>query len=151
MIEEEWSGIDATLKRRSNLIPNLIEVVQGYSKHETKTLEELTDRRMGSSDIGTRGEQESQISKSLGSLIAVAEAYPDLKASHNFSVLQHSLSEVEMEIQQARIKYNRAVRRYNTHVQSFPSNLMASIFTFQEAAYFTLELSTQRDMPSVEF
>jgi hypothetical protein len=97
MIEEEWSGIDTALKRRTNLIPNLISAVKGYSKYEADTLAEMTRTRGHAEDVEGRSNEESQISKSLGGLIAVAEAYPDLKASENFSVLQQALIEVEQE------------------------------------------------------
>lgn len=151
MIEEEWSGIDTALKRRANLIPNLVNVVKGYSKHESDTLQQITSHRIDSKDVAQRGSEESEISKSLGGLIAVAEAYPDLKASENFSVLQQALVEVEEEIQQIRRGYNRAVRKYNTQVESFPGNLMAGVFNFTRAEYFTLELVTQREVPDVGF
>lgn len=151
MIEEEWSGIDTALKRRTNLIPNLISAVKGYSKYEADTLAEMTRTRGHAEDVEGRSNEESQISKSLGGLIAVAEAYPDLKASENFSVLQQALIEVEQEIQQLRRDYNRAVRKYNTGIQSFPGNIMARLFHFTKAEYFSLELATQREVPDVDF
>lgn len=150
-IEAKWSDIDVALKRRHNLIPSLLELVRGYSKHETSTLESVTNQRTYSAEYSPQtGEQESQISKSLGGLIAVAENYPDLKASHNYESLQNSLNEIEEEIQNARTSYNASVRKYNTHVESFPSNLMASIFSFSKYQYFNLELATQRELPKID-
>lgn len=151
MIEEEWSGIDTALKRRTNLIPNLISAVKGYSQYEAATLQEMTGSRAKPEDVEGRSNEESQISKSLGGLIAVAEAYPDLKASENFKMLQQALIEVEEEIQNIRRDYNRAVRKYNTQIESFPGNIMAGIFSFTRAEYFSLALATQREVPDVDF
>jgi LemA protein len=150
-IEAKWSDIDVALKRRHNLIPSLLELVRGYSKYETSTLESVTAQRSGNAEFGPKtSAQESEISKSLGGLIAVAENYPDLKASQNFESLQNSLNEIEQEIQNARTNYNGSVRKYNTHLESFPSNIMASIFNFSKYQYFNLELATQRELPKIE-
>ena len=150
-IEAKWSDIDVALKRRHNLIPSLLELVRGYSKYETSTLESVTAQRGGNAEYSPKtSAQESEISKSLGGLIAVAENYPDLKASQNFESLQNSLNEIEQEIQNARTNYNGSVRKYNTHVESFPSNVMASIFNFSKYQYFNLELATQRELPKIE-
>ncbi len=149
MIEESWSGIDVTLKRRFNLIPNLIEAVKLYGKHESEVLESVTHQRVSSEAMVDRTEHESAISQSLQNLLAVAEAYPDLKANQNFLMLQHSLNEIEKEVQTARQQYNGAVRRKNTLVQSFPSNLIARLFNFRSTEYFSLELATQRELPKV--
>lgn len=151
MIEESWSSIDAALKRRANLIPNLINAVKGYSKHETEVLESVTDQRRESNNPQARKEEESAISKSLSGLLAVAEAYPDLKANDNFLNLQAALNEVEREILQARQNYNARVRQLNTAVEQFPSNLLARFFNFQRDNYFSLELATQRELPNVDF
>ena len=150
-IQEQWSGIDAALKRRFNLIPKLVDAVKGYAKHESELMEGMTDKRVGSDNLTERSAEESEITKGLGGLIAVAENYPDLKASQNYTVLQNALNEVEGEIQHARRLYNGAVRKYNTHVESFPSNIMAKIFRFSKADYFTLELATQREVPDLDF
>lgn len=150
-IESKWSDIDVALKRRHNLIPNLLELVKGYSDHESRTLREVTAQRSkGVTHLAETGEQESLISQSLGGLIALAENYPDLKASANFSSLQAALNQIEQEIQAARTNYNGSVRRYNTHVESFPSNIMASFFRFKRFDYFNLELATQRDLVNVD-
>ncbi len=151
MIEEQWSGIDVALKRRHNLIPSLIKAVKGYGQHESELLQKTTEQRVGSGDISQRAHDESEISRTLNNLLAVAEQYPDLKASTNFLALQHSLNEIEKEVQQARQRYNTAVRKYNTLVESFPSNIMAKIFNFKTYSYFTLELATQRELPEIDF
>ena len=150
MIEESWSGIDIALKRRFNLIPNMINTVKLYSAHEADTLIKTTEARHDSVKMEDRTVEESAITQSLQGLLAVAEAYPDLKASQNFLALQHSLSDVENEIQDARSVFNSAVRRNNTLVQSFPSNIIAKLFNFKTANYFSLELATQRSVPKVE-
>lgn len=150
-IEEAWSGIDVALKRRANLIPTLIKVIEGYGQHETRIFQEkerVVEELTGSSQ---RIEHESRISKSLGGLLALAEAYPDLKASDNFLSLQKSLDEVELEIQNARNRYNHYISRLNTKVESFPSSLIASKFGFTRQKYLSLELATQREMPDVDF
>ena len=151
MIEEQWSGIDVALRRRYNLIPNLIKAVKGYGKHESEVLQKTTEQRTDGSDIAQREVSESEISRSLNSLLAVAEEYPDLKASGNFLALQSSLNEIEKEVQQARQGYNTAVRKFNTLVESFPSNFMANMFSFKTFNFFTLELATQRELPKVDF
>lgn len=149
-IEAKWSDIDVALKRRHNLIPNLVELVKGYTSHESETLENVTSQRTNATKQRDQtSEQESLISQSLGGLIAVAENYPELKASENYASLQIALNEIEQEIQTSRTDYNNAVRKYNTHVESFPSNLMASIFNFSSVDYFNLELTTQRDLPKI--
>lgn len=151
MIEEKWSSIDVALKRRHNLIPNLINATKGYTKHESGVLEKTTEIRTETGTVTSRQEEESQISKSLLNLIAVAESYPDLKASDSFLVLQKSLDEIEQEIQKARQLFNFSVRRYNTLVESFPSSLVARAFGFERQSYFSLELATQRELPEVDF
>ena len=149
-IEEAWSSIDVALKRRANLIPNLVRVIEGYSAHENKIFEEKVRQLSGASD-SSRMEQESKITKSLGGLLAIAEAYPDLRASENFLDLQKSLDEIEQEIQQARNRYNGYIGRLNTLVESFPSSLIAQKFDFVKQEYLSLELATQREMPNVDF
>ncbi len=149
-IEEAWSGIDVALKRRANLIPNLVRVIEGYSAHENKIFDEKIKQLSGGSDT-SRMEQESKITKSLGGLLAIAEAYPELKASDNFLDLQNSLDEIEQEVQKARNRYNAFIGRLNTLVESFPASLIARKFGFEKQDYLTLELATQREMPNVEF
>lgn len=150
-VKEAWSGIDVQLKRRFNLIPNLVETVKGYAKHETSTLESVTNLRSDSQDVNERGAKEGQISRALANLFAVAEAYPDLKASQNFVDLQNSLDEIEDDIQLARRYYNGSVRDLNVLVESFPSNLIAGAFNFKTAEFFEIELARQRDVPEVDF
>jgi len=150
-IEEAWSGIDVTLKRRFNLIPNLIRAIEGYGEHETKIFQTKKNYLTGSNGKSDRVEEESQVSKSLRGLLALAEAYPDLKASENFLDLQKNLDEVEEDIQKARNQYNRYVGRLNTHIESFPASLIARKFGFEKQKYFTLDLATQRELPEVGF
>jgi LemA protein len=150
-IEESWSGIDVALKRRSNLIPNLIRSVEGYSKHEANLFHMESIHPDASTDIPNRAEDESRISQSLQGLLALAQAYPDLKASANFIDLQNSLDEIEEDIQKARNRYNSFVGRFNTLVESFPSSLIAGKYGFKKQLYFTLDLATQRELPTVAF
>ena len=150
-IEEAWSGIDVTLKRRFNLIPNLIHAIESYEEHETKIFQTKKDYLAGSTGILNRVEEESQISESLSGLLALAEAYPDLKASANFLDLQNSLSEIEEDIQKARNQYNSNVGRFNTLIESFPAKFIARRYGFEKKNYFTLDLATQRELPEVGF
>lgn len=156
MVEEGWSGIDVQLKRRANLIPNLVETVKGYASHEQETLDAVTQLRtqVGSlpkDDVAGRAKAEGQLSQALGRLFAVAEAYPDLKASQNFSDLHQSLDDIEDAIQMARRYYNGAVRGLNVAVESFPSNLIANQFKFEKAEYFEIEDEADRAVPTVQF
>ncbi len=150
-IEEAWSGIDVALRRRFNLIPNLIRAIERYEKHEDKIFQTKNDYWAGSTDISNRVEEETQVSKSLRGLLALAEAYPDLKASANFLDLQNSLGEIEEDIQTARNRYNSNVGRFNTLIESFPANFIARKFGFEKQNYFTLDLATQRELPEVGF
>lgn len=152
IVRESWSGIDVQLKRRANLIPNLVETVKGYASHEREALREVTEMRTGAEQsVGERAESESRISRALRSLLAVAESYPDLKASENFAELQRNLDEVEEQIQLSRRYYNGAVRDWNTLVESFPSNLIANFFRFRLAEFFEIELAAERAVPEVKF
>jgi LemA protein len=154
LVDEGWSGIDTQLKRRSNLIPNLIETVKGYATHERTAFEEVTKLRtqaMSTTDIGERGHKEGQLTAALGRLFAVAEAYPDLKASQNFIDLQDDLSEIENEIQLARRYYNGTARNMNILVESFPSKIVANMFAFVTAKYFEIENPEDRAVPEVSF
>lgn len=151
LIEEKWSTIDVALKRRHNIIPNLIRATKGYGRHESGVLEKTTKMRSEDESVSSRQEEESQVSRSLLGLMATAEAYPDLKASDNFLLLQKSLDEIEQEIQKTRNMYNFAIRRFNTLVESFPSSLIAKIFGFERQKFFSLELATQRELPVVDF
>jgi len=156
MVQEAWSGIDVQLKRRADLIPNLVETVKGYATHEKEALERVTEMRtraqgVPAGDIAGRAAAEGMLTQALGRLMAVAEAYPDLKASQNFAELQRSLETTEREIQMARRYYNGSVRELNTRVESFPSNLVASRFDFRKAEYFELEDANDRKLPEVRF
>ena len=156
MVEEAWSGIDVQLKRRSNLIPNLVETVKGYASHESDTLAEVTKMRTNAQnvapgDIAGRAAAEGLLGQAVGRLMAVAEAYPDLKANENFAELQQSLEMVEDEIQMSRRYYNGAARDLNVRVESFPSNLVANNFGFQKAEYFEIDNPQDRVVPGVKF
>lgn len=149
-----WSDIDVQLKRRRNLIPNLVEVVKGYAKHEKTSFEDVTSLRVSRASedsIAQRGSQETQISRVLRNLLAVAESYPDLKASANFVDLQNNLDEIEEHIQQARRYYNGAVRNWNVLVESFPSNVIARLFNFRVAEFFEIDQVNERELPGVSF
>lgn len=152
LLKEAWSGIDVQLKRRHDLIPNIVETVKGYTGHERKVFEDVAALRGGnlaSGDLQQRGAAETALTQSIKSLFALAEAYPDLKASEQFLTLQRTLAEVEEQIQYARRYYNGTVRNYNILVQSFPSNLLAGAFHYRQEEYFEIELATQRDAPQV--
>lgn len=152
MVREGWSCIDVQLMRRNALIPNLVETVKGYMVHERNLLAEIADLRSSSlrtRKIGEKGEIETALSRSLGSLMAVAEGYPDLKASSNFLELQKELTDIEDQIQMARRYYNGTVRNFNIAVESFPSNLVAKVFTFVQAEFFALDDADDREVPQV--
>ena len=134
--KEAWADIDVQLKRRYDLIPNLVETVRGYMKHEAGTLEKVTRARTAAMDAG--GVAEKGKAENLKSLFAVAEAYPDLKANTNFLELQRELSDTENKIQAARRFYNGNVRDLNTGLQSFPGNIIAGMFRFMEREFFEL-------------
>jgi LemA protein len=141
VVDEGWSGIDVQLKRRYDLIPNLVETVKGYAKHEAGTLEEVVKLRnsamsMSGADVASREGTENQISQALKSIFALAESYPDLKANQNFLDLQGSLTAIESDLQNARRYYNGTVRDYNTTIQMFPGSIFAGIFGFAARAFF---------------
>ena len=153
MVAEGWSGIDAQLKRRADLIPNLVETVKGYVAHERQTFDELTKMRAeaGSQDPAQRAQAETAITAAIGKVMAVAEAYPDLKASANFQTLQKDLADIEDQIQLSRRYYNGAVRNLNVAVQQFPSNLIANMGGFTAAQFFQLDNAADRTAPKVSF
>ncbi len=155
MAEEGWSGIDVQLKRRADLVPNLVEAVRGYATHERELLERVTEARnqaraVAPDDVAGRAQAEGVLSGVLGRLLAVAESYPDLKASQNFVQLQQQLGELENEIQMARRYYNGATRELNVMVESFPSNLVAGAFGFAKRAFFETD-EASRAVPKVSF
>lgn len=154
--QEGWSGIDVQLKRRTDLIPNMIETVKGYMGHERETLEAVVKARADATAAanGTpeqRAAAEGVLSGALGKLLAIAEAYPDLKANTTFLEFQEALQTVEDEIQLSRRYYNGAVRNLNVAVESFPSNVVANAFKFDKMEYFELENPADRAVPSVKF
>jgi LemA protein len=153
MVAEGWSGIDAQLKRRADLIPNLVETVKGYATHERSTFDELARLRStgGSQDPAQRAASEQAITAAIGKVMAVAEAYPELKASANFQQLQGGLADIEDQIQLARRYYNGAVRNLNVSVQQFPSNLIANATGFTPAQFFQLDNAADRNAPKVSF
>ena len=154
MVAEGWSGIDVQLKRRADLIPNLIEAVKGYMGHERGVLEKVTELRAQSlkaEGVGDKAKVEGALGAALGNLFAVAENFPDLKASQNFIQLQQSLADIEDQIQLARRYYNGAARNYNILIQSFPSNLVASSFRFTPVEYFEIADAADRAVPQVAF
>ena len=156
LTQEGWSGIDVQLKRRTDLIPNLMEAVKGYMSHERETLEAVTEARTAAqaAQNGTpeqRAQAEGVLSGALGRLFAVAEAYPDLKASQNFMQFQGELSNTENEIQLSRRYYNGTARDLNTAVESFPSNVIANSFKFEKVQYFEMENPADRAVPQVKF
>ena len=153
VVAEGWSGIDVQLKRRADLIPNLTATVQGYAAHERGTFDELTKLRSqtGTQDVAQRAQTEAAITAAIGKVMAVAEAYPDPKASANFQQLQHDLSDIEDQIQMARRYYNGAVRDFNTQIGQFPSNVIANFGGFKPAQFFQIDNAADRDVPKVSF
>ncbi|MCL2829464.1 MAG: LemA family protein [Betaproteobacteria bacterium] len=154
MLNEAWSGIDVQLQRRADLIPNLVEAVKGYTAHERGVLEDVTRLRgqagsLPREDVAQRGQVEGALSAALGRLIAIAENYPDLKASGNFLDLQRQLSAIEDELQMARRYYNGTARNQNVLVQSFPSNLIARLSGFTGQPFFQLADEAERAAPQI--
>ena len=154
MMEEGWSGIDVQLKKRYDLIPNLIETVKGYAKHEQETLNQVIQARntaLEADGVAAQTKAENQLNSALANVFALSEAYPDLKANTNFLQLQDQLTGIESDIEKARRYYNATVRENNIMVESFPSNLVANAFHFDLADYFELEDPGERAVPEVKF
>lgn len=152
--DEGWSDIEVQLKRRYDLIPNLVATVKGYASHESKVFQDVTDARtraMGAQSLADKGQAENMLSGALKSLFAVAEAYPELKASANFSKLQDELTDAEDKIQAARRFYNGMVRDLNTALQAFPSNLVGQWFHFTAREFFGLENEAEAQPVKVSF
>lgn len=152
-VKNSYSQIDVQLKRRNDLIPNLVETVKGYAAHEKGVLEEVTKARAGlmnANGIEETSAADNQLTGALKSLFAVAENYPDLKANSNFQQLQSELSETEDKISYARQFYNDVVLKYNNACEKFPSNIFAKIFNFEEAEFFEAPAS-DREVPEVKF
>jgi LemA protein len=151
--DEAWSDIDVQLKRRYNLIPNLVETVKGYAKHERELFEKVTKARtaaMGAQSVEEHGQAENMLAGALKSLFAVAENYPDLKANQNFLELQRELSDTENKIQAARRFYNGNVRDFNIKIEKFPNNLVANMLGFKKRDFFEVE-EAAREPVKVEF
>ena len=153
-VDEAWSGIDVQLKRRHDLIPNLVEAVKGYATHEQKTFENVTKARsqaMNAEGVQQTAQAESMLSQALGGLRVVAEQYPDLRATENFQQLQRQLSELEDEIQASRRIYNSNVQSYNTKIQQFPMSIVANQGGFTDKEFFEITDAADREVPQVSF
>jgi LemA protein len=152
--DNAWSDIDVQLKRRHDLVPNLVETVKGYATHEKTTFEDVARFRsaaMAATSAPDRAQAEGQLTQALRGLLAVAEAYPELKANTQFQALQQSLSELEEALQNSRRYYNAVVRDLNTRIQSFPTNLIAGTFNFQQRQFFEISEPAERAVPNVNF
>ena len=154
MVQEAWSSIDVMLKKRHDLIPNLVETVKGYATHEKETLNNVIEARNRAAAATTVKDQEAaenQLNRAVGGLLALAEQYPDLKANTNFLQLQNDLSVIETDIEKSRRYYNGTVRENNILIDSFPSNIIANMFGFIKSAFFELENIAERAVPQVSF
>jgi LemA protein len=153
-VDEAWSGIDVQLKRRHDLIPNLVETVKGYAAHEAGVFEAVTQARaaaMGAQGPAASAKAEGALSGALGRLFAVAEAYPQLRATENFQQLQAELTNTEDQIAGARRIYNGNVQQYNTRIQTFPAAVFAGMFGFTKREFFEIDSPADRDVPAVSF
>ena len=154
LVDNAWADIDVQLKRRHDLIPNLVETVKGYAAHERGTLSDVVDARskaMSAQTPDAKGDAERGLSAALGKLFALAEAYPQLRAAENFSQLQGSLAQIEEAVQSARRYYNAVVRDFNTKIAQVPWNLLAGIFGFRSREFFQVADDAERAVPSVKF
>lgn len=152
-VKNAWSQIDVQLKRRHDLIPNLIETVKGYMTHEKETLENITKARseaMGAGSVGEKAAAETNLNNAMGKFFVVVESYPDLKANQNFLSLQEELTSTENKISFARQAYNDQVLFYNNKIQMVPSNIIAGMFNFKEEEFFEIE-EQEKAVPKVEF
>ena len=155
-VKNAWAQIDVQLKRRYDLIPNLMETVKGYMKHERETLEAVTNarnlaQRVSSAGAGVRAKAEAELSSALARLLVVVENYPDLKANQNFLALQEELTSTENKISFSRQFYNDSVLRYNNQTQVFPSNIVAAMTSFKAGEFFEVTLAAERVAPKVSF
>jgi len=153
-VDEAWSDINVQLKRRYDLIPNLVDTVKGYAKHEKELFEKVTQARsaaMGAGTMAEKAQAENMLSQTLKSLFAVSENYPDLKASQNFLQLQDELSDTENKIQAARRFYNGNVLEFNNTTQQFPTNVFAGVFNFSKRDFFQLENEAEKQVPKAQF
>ena len=152
--KEAWADIDVQLKRRYNLIPNLVETVKGYASHEKGVFEKVSEARskaMGAQSPKEKGEAENALTGTLKTLFAVSESYPELKASANFVELQRELRDTEDKVQAARRFYNSNVRDLNIKIESFPNNIIAKLFNFKQMELFELTAVAEREVPTVKF
>ena len=152
--DSAWSDIDVQLKRRHDLVPNLVETVKGYAAHEKGTFENVARYRsaaMSATSVEERGQAEGMLTQALRGLLAVAEQYPQLRASEQFQALQGSLNQLEEALQNSRRYYNAVVRDLNTKIQSFPTNIIAGMFNFQQRQFFEITDATERNVPAVKF
>ena len=153
-VKNAWSQIDVQLKRRHDLIPNLIETVKGYMHHERDTLENITKARsqaVQAESVGDKAKAEGELTKALGKFNLVVENYPDLKANQNFLSLQEELTSTENKISFSRQNYNDQVLFYNNKIQVFPSNIIAGMFSFKAEEFFEIEEASEREVPKVSF
>jgi LemA protein len=153
-VDEAWSGIDVQLKRRHDLVPNLVETVKGYASHESEVFEKATKARaeaMSARGVGETAQAEQKLSGALTDLRAVAENYPQLRATENFQQLSRNLSELEDEIQASRRIYNSNVQAYNTKIQVFPNSIIADQGGFQKREFFEIEDASEREPVAVSF
>ncbi len=153
-IKAAWSDIDVQLKKRHDLVPKLVDIVKGYTKHETSTLEKVTEMRtraMNSVSVADKSQKESMLSGALKSILAIAENYPDLKANQNFLELQKEIAKVEDDIQMARRYYNGSVKQFNTKIQTFPNLFVAQILGYKQENFFELENDNERKVVDVKF
>ncbi|ANF51410.1 hypothetical protein A0O34_13205 [Chryseobacterium glaciei] len=154
LVQEAWSSIDVMLKKRHDLIPNLVETVKGYATHERETLDSVTRARaqaVGANSVESKEAAEKNLNQAMMNLFAVAEQYPDLKANTNFQQLQSELTSIENDIEKSRRYYNGTVRDNNTLVESFPSNIIANMYKFVKSPFFELENAAEREVPTVKF
>lgn len=154
LVEEAWSGINVQLKKRHDLIPNLMETVKGYATHERETFESVTRARTSAiqaQDVKTQEVAENQLSGALMRLMAISERYPELKSNKNFMQLQEQLGIIETDIEKSRRYYNGAVRQKNITIDTFPSNMVANMFSFDKSAFFELESEAEKAVPQIKF
>ncbi len=153
-MREAWSGIDVQLKRRYDLIPNLVETVKGYASHERELLENVAQARsmaQSAQGVAAKGEAEANLTNAIRGLFAVVENYPDLKANQGFLELQNSLQQIEDDLQMARRYYNGTVRDLNTSIETFPNSIVAGMGQFKPAEFFEVESAAEREAPKVAF
>lgn len=154
LVQEAWSIIDVMLKKRYDLIPNLVEIVKGYASHEKETLENVVAARNNAqkaTDVDHKKLAEQNLNQAMMNLFAVAESYPNLKANANFQQLQTDLTVLETDLEKSRRYYNGAVRVYNTTVESFPNNIFANMFRFVKSTFFELDNPIERQNPQIKF